>query len=70
MEVDDAPVVQFELLQLTLQGGGSSDAFFNIVSTLDPSLFACPTSWARTIALRLKSVDGLDWLASEASWFV
>jgi len=59
MEVDDAPVVQFELLQLTLQGGGPSDALFDIVSALDPSLFACPASWARTITLRLKSVDDL-----------
>jgi len=67
MEVDDAPVVQFELLQLTFQGGGPSDALFDIVSALDPSLLACPARWARTIALRSKSVDGLNRLASRTS---
>jgi hypothetical protein len=43
MEVDDAPIVKLQLLQLTLQRGGASDAFFDIVSALDPSLLASST---------------------------
>jgi hypothetical protein len=43
MQIRDAPIVKLELLQLTLQRGGASDAFFDIVSALDPSLLASPT---------------------------
>jgi len=69
VEVDDAPVVQFELLKLAFQGGGPCDALFDIVSALDPSLFARSASWARTIALRSKSVDDLGRVFSTAWWF-
>jgi len=69
MEVNNASVVQFELLKLAFQGSGPSDALLDIISAFDPSLFAGPTSWTRAIALWLKSAVDLGRLASTASWF-